>query len=892
MSRELLQKVYDPAQVEAKWYPFWEQRGYFTADNTSTKPRFCIVIPPPNVTGSLHMGHALQHTLHDILVRWKRMSGYNTLWLPGTDHASIAVHYVLDKQLEQQKKTRFDLGREEFLKLAWQWKKTSGGTILNQMRRLGVSVDWTRERFTMDEGLSRAVQEVFIRLYEEGLIYRGEYIVNWCPRCKTAISDLEVVYVPTHGKLWHIKYPLIGSEGHVSVATTRPETMLGDTAVAVHPEDPRYQSLVGGKVLLPVMNREIPVIADSIVDREFGTGVVKVTPAHDAHDYEAGLRHNLRKITVIDESGTMTKEAGAYAGMDRFACRHELVERLAADGFLLKVEDYEHNVGHCDRCSAVVEPKISMQWYLKVESLAKPAIEVVENGKIQFVPDNFKKRYFEWMYNIHDWCISRQLWWGHRIPAWYCDACGQIIVSRTTPQACSKCGGALRAETDILDTWFSSALWPFSTLGWPDDTQDLRVFYPTDVLITGPDIIFFWVARMIMMGLKFMKDVPFRQVHINGIVRDASRKKMSKTRGNVIEPLELVDQYGADAVRFTLSSMAVPGTDIPFSTDRMKGYSAFANKVWNAARFVLMNLDETQSPVSAATVDELLAKKRDQMPLEDLWILHRLNQVSGEISEALDKFRFHDASSLIYQFIWHELCDWYIELVKPVLTSPSAKGEEKERRITVLIHALDSALRILHPFMPYLTEEIWQKVPHNGESIMIQEFPQPRRVREDAAAAQDMQDLMDLIVSVRSSRAELNIDPKKMLDCAVVIPDLRTREHVRQNAEKIKYLARLGRVDFADAVPGGMLKGVWRLGEFGLAIQGVIDYEAERDRLQRELERTRGEIEKILKKINSHEFIARAPESVVEENRARHTELIERMQKLETNLNQLPSAAE
>ncbi len=890
MPRELLQKVYDPAQVEAKWYPFWEQRGYFTADNTSTKPRFCIVIPPPNVTGSLHMGHALQHTLHDILIRWKRMSGYNTLWLPGTDHASIAVHYVLDKQLEQQKKNRFDLGREEFLKLAWEWKRTSGGTILNQMRRIGVSVDWTRERFTMDEGLSRAVQEVFIRLYEEGLIYRGEYIVNWCPRCRTAISDLEVVYTPTHGKLWYINYPLIGSEGHVSVATTRPETMLGDTAVAVHPEDPRYQSLIGRKVLLPVMNREIPVIADNFVDREFGTGVVKVTPAHDAHDYEAGIRHNLPRVTVIDENGLMTEAAGVYQGMDRFTCRHELVERLSAEGYLRKVEDYEHNVGHCDRCSTIVEPKISLQWYLKVETLAKPAIEVVENGRIQFVPDSFKKRYFEWMYNIHDWCISRQLWWGHRIPAWYCDACGTVIVSRTTPEACSKCGGSLRAETDILDTWFSSALWPFSTLGWPDDTTDLRVFYPTDVLITGPDIIFFWVARMIMMGLKFMGDVPFYQVHINGIVRDANRKKMSKTRGNVIEPLELIDQYGADAVRFTLSSMAVPGTDIPFSTDRMKGYSAFANKVWNAARFVLMNLDESQVSVSGSAVDDLISKQRDQVPLEDLWILHRLNQVSGEIAEALDKFRFHEASSLIYQFIWHELCDWYIELVKPVLTDPAAQGDERKGRIAVLVHVLDYALRILHPFMPFLTEEIWQKMPHDGESLMVQAFPQPGKLRENAAAARDMQDLMDLITSVRSARAELNIDPKRMLDCALVVPDRQTREHVMRNLSKVKYLARLDKVDFREVIPGNLLKGVWRLGEFGLAIRGAIDYEAERERLIKEQARVKGEIEKILKKINSHEFIARAPESVVVENRNRHAELVERLQKLETNLNQISSS--
>jgi valyl-tRNA synthetase len=890
MSRELLEKTYDPKLVEAKWYLFWEGKGYFRAENGSDKPRFSIVIPPPNVTGSLHMGHALQHTLHDILVRWKRMSGFNTLWLPGTDHASIAVHYVLDKQLESRKLSRFELGRKKFMELAWEWKKTSGGTILNQMRRMGVSCDWTRERFTMDEGLSRAVQEVFVRLYEEGLIYRGEYIVNWCPRCKTAISDLEVVYQPTRGKLWYVKYPVVGEQRFVCVATTRPETMLGDTAVAVHPEDTRYRDLVGKRVLLPVMNREIPVIADSFVDRQFGTGAVKVTPAHDPNDYEAGLRHKLPKITVIDENGRMTDQAGGFAGMDRFFCRKELVEQLEASGLLLKAEDHEHNVGQCDRCSAVVEPKISMQWYLKVDSLAKPSIEVVENGRIQFIPDPFKKRYFEWMYNIHDWCISRQLWWGHRIPAWYCDACGDIVVSRTTPTACQKCGGALREETDILDTWFSSALWPFSTMGWPDNTPDLREFYPTDVLITGPDIIFFWVARMIMMGLKFMGDIPFRQVHINGIVRDANRKKMSKTKGNVIEPLQLIDEYGADAVRFTLSSMAVPGSDIPFSTDRMKGYSAFANKIWNAARFVLMNLKETDSCVDPAEIDEILRSEAAEVPVEDRWILHRLNQVSSEIAEALDKYRFHDASSAIYQFIWHELCDWYIELMKPVLIDNATPGATRDMRVKVLVHVFDHTLRILHPFMPFITEEIWQKLPHRGESIMVQGFPEPRRQREDERAVQCMQDLMDLIVGLRSARAEMNIEPRKQLDVVLVIPDDNCRALVRANVDKIRLLTRLQTVEFASALPAErvLLKGVWRLGEFGLDLKGAIDLEAERERLSREGDRIKSEIEKLLKKINSHEFIARAPESVVAENKARHAALVERLARVDSNIAMFP----
>jgi valyl-tRNA synthetase len=889
MSCEPLAKSYVPGEFEQKWYSFWEQKGFFKADNTSVGPRFSIVIPPPNITGSLHMGHALQHTLHDILVRWKRMSGFNTLWLPGTDHASIAVHYVLDKQLDGRKQSRFDLGRDEFMKLAWEWKKTSGGTILNQMRRMGVSCDWSRERFTMDEQLSRAVVEVFVRLYEEGLIYRGEYIVNWCPRCKTAISDLEVVYEPANnGRLWHIRYPVAGTAESVVVATTRPETMLGDTAVAVHPEDSRYAGLVGKTVILPVMNREIPIIADSFVDREFGTGAVKVTPAHDPNDYEAGLRHGLAKVTVIDDDGTMTASAGPYQGMDRFDCRKKLVQRLEHEGHLLRIDDYSYNVAQCYRCKTIVEPKISLQWYLKVETLAKPAIDAVESGQIQFVPDNFKKRYFEWMYNIHDWCISRQLWWGHRIPAWYCDACGEIIVSRTTPSRCSRCGSALRAEEDILDTWFSSALWPFSTLGWPENTDDLRTFYPTDVLITGPDIIFFWVARMIMAGLKFAGDIPFRQVHINGIVRDQVGKKMSKTLGNIIEPLELLDEYGADAVRFTLSSMAVPGTDIPFSTDRMKGYSAFANKVWNAARFVLMNLREEDTSVVPEQVEALVAKSREAMPLEDRWILHRLNQVTAGISDSLEKFRFHEASALIYQFIWHELCDWYIELVKPVLTNASLPESERRPRILVLVHTMDFALRLLHPFMPFITEEIWQRIPHQGESIMMQPFPPVRDALEDAGASQKMQDLMDLIVAIRSLRAEMNIDPKRSLDTVLAIGFPEGKDLVSRNMTKVKTLARLNAVEFSDSPSGNLLRGVCRLGEFGLDVHDAINVVSERDRMQKEIKKIGEEIEKILKKINSPDFVARAPEHVVAENRARHEELLDRQRKVESNLKRLP----
>ncbi len=888
MPSELIAKSYSPEEFEEKWYDFWEKKGYFLADSNKEHPRFSVVIPPPNVTGSLHMGHALQHTLHDILVRWKRMLGNNTLWLPGTDHASIAVHYVLDKQLSAQNKNRFDLGREEFLKLAWKWKKESGGTILNQMRRMGVSCDWSRERFTMDSGLSKAVVEVFVRLYEEGLIYRGEYIVNWCTRCKTAISDLEVVYQSSKGKLWYLKYPVIGSDDFLSVATTRPETMLGDTAVAVHPEDSRYQHLIGKRVLLPVQEREIPVIADSFVDREFGTGVVKVTPAHDPNDYEAGKRHGLDRVTVIDDNGLMTEAAGEYSGMDRYACRKKLIEKLEEKGLILKIEDYEHNVGHCDRCSTAVEPKISIQWYLKVESLAKPAIEAVENGKIRFIPDTFKKRYFEWMYNIHDWCISRQLWWGHRIPAWYCDACNEVYVSRETPSHCKKCNGTLREESDILDTWFSSALWPFSTMGWPEDTPDLKRFYPTDTLITGPDIIFFWVARMIMMGIKFTGDIPFREVHINGIVRDAERKKMSKTKGNIIEPLDLINTYGADAVRFTLSSMAVPGTDIPFSSDRMKGYSAFANKVWNAARFVLMNLDEKSPAVEPEYIDSLLEEKSQELQLEDRWILDRLNHVSSEVSQELEKYRFHEASGILYHFIWHELCDWYIELIKPILTDPEAPQEERGIRTKILIHVLDNALRMLHPFMPFITEEIWQKIPHKGESIMTQDFPTFHPVRGNAEASQEMQDLMEMISEMRSLRAEMNVDPKKVLNAVLSIPDENDKRLVSENLDKVRFLVHLDGIQFADMIPEKMLRGVWRLGEFGLDLAGAIDIDAEKERLRRESFRILTQMDKLEKKLKDKAFLPRAPENIVKENRLRYEELKERSEKIQSNLKNLP----
>ena len=887
--RETLDKAYESALVEQQWYPYWEREGYFLADSASGKPRFSIVIPPPNVTGSLHMGHALEHTLHDVLVRWKRMHGMNTLWLPGTDHASIAVHYVLDKQLASAQKTRFDLGREKFLELAWKWKQESGNTILNQMRRMGVSCDWSRERFTMDPGLSHAVREVFVRLYEEGLIYRGEYMVNWCPRCNTAISDLEVTYEVTQGKLWHIKYPFMGEDDSVVVATTRPETMLGDTAVAVHPDDDRFNSLIGKRVLLPRMNREIPVIGDTFVDREFGTGVVKVTPAHDPNDYAVAQRHQLPVLTVIDGSGSMTSEAGPYAGLDRLECRSQLVEWLRDEGYLLKEEDHEHNVGYCTRCAAPIEPRVSLQWYLRIKPLAQPAIEAVERGEIQFVPESYTQRYFEWMHNIHDWCISRQLWWGHRIPAWHCDACRTVIVSRNEVSDCDRCKGPLRPETDILDTWFSSALWPFSTLGWPEKTKDLDAFYPTNTLITGPDIIFFWVARMIMMGLKYMGEVPFKTVHIHGIVRDSNRKKMSKTMGNIIEPLALVDEYGADAVRFTLASMAAPGADIPFSTERMKGYRAFANKIWNAARFVLMNLPAEVEPATGEGVRRLLSERRSSVPLEDRWILHQLNQLVSKVDTELEKFRFHDASSLVYQFLWHEFCDWYIEIIKPFLASTDRDPEQKRPRITTLVYLLDSTLRVLHPFMPFITEEIWQKIPHRGESIMQQPFPRFDAAFEDFSASAEMEVVMGLVTGLRALRSEVSMNPRLRLQAYTIPSDGSTGSLIEANLEKIQHLAQLSALDCVQSFPSGvrLLRGVSGAGEFGLDLADAINWSEERDRLEKEQNKLEAEIDKIRKKTENEDFLTRAPANVIEQNRSRQNELGERLEKITAYLHQI-----
>jgi valyl-tRNA synthetase len=882
-----LPKAYEPAQAEAKWYAWWEARGYFQAHLDSPAQRYSIVLPPPNVTGSLHMGHALNITLHDILVRWKRMNGFDVLWLPGTDHAGIATQNVVERRLAAEGVHRTDLGREKFEQVVWQWKDQAENNILTQIRRLGCSCDWSRKRFTLDEGLSRAVREVFVRLYNDGLIYRGEYLVNWCPRCSTAISDLEVNYEPTEGRLWRLRYPVKDSQELVVVATTRPETMLGDTAVAVHPEDERYRALVGRTVVLPLMNREIPIIADSFVEREFGTGVVKVTPGHDPNDFEAGLRHKLPIVKVIGEDGKMTPAAGAYAGLDRYEARKRVVADLEAQGLLVLTEKYSHNIGHCQRCDTVIEPLVSRQWFVKVKPLAGPAIEAVEDGRTVFVPDSYSKVYFEWMNNIHDWCISRQLWWGHRIPAWYCDACGEMIVARETPKSCPKCGGALRQESDVLDTWFSSALWPFSTMGWPDRTPELKTYYPTSVLVTAQDIIFFWVARMMMMGLRFMEDVPFRSVYINGLVRDERGQKMSKSRGNIIDPLEIIDEYGTDAVRFTLAVMAVPGTDIPFSISRMAGYRAFCNKIWNAGRFLLLNLADDQGPADASAVGGLW--KSDALELAHRWMLGRLQQVIALCNDNLEKYRFHEASNELYHFFWHEFCDWYIELIKKAV-SGAGTPEEQERARTVALYAFDTALRLLHPFIPFITEELWQRFPHSGESLMLASFPHARMEWVDQTAIRRMERLQDLITAVRTARAENNIDPRKKLAMRLVSSpeDGAFAQSQKAQLMNLAQLKEVSLVSALDSQEGRSVHGVAAIGEFALALDEAVDVEAERQRLVKQISRLREDTEKLSGKLENADFVQRAPAAVVEANRKRLQEALQQLGVLQEKLNELP----
>ncbi len=791
-----IDKVYEPQRFEPHWAQRWIDAGVFRPADNPSAPVFCLVIPPPNVTGSLHIGHMLEHTEIDVTIRWHRMRGDNTLWLPGTDHAGIATQMVVERKLAEEGLDRRTLGREEFVKRVWEWKEEYGGTIKRQMIQLGASCDWSRERFTLDPGLSRAVREVFVRLYEKGLIYRGEYMVNWCPRCHTALSDLEVVRDETQGNLWHIRYPVDDTGRHLVVATTRPETMLGDTAVAINPADERYTAFHGKMALLPLMNREIPVILDELADPKFGTGVVKVTPAHDPNDFEAGKRHNLPKIQVIGEDGRMTAQAGAYAGLDRFEARRRVVADLEDLGLLEKIEPHSLAIGKCQRCKTVVEPLVSTQWFVKTKPLAEPAIRAVENGSIRIIPENHAKTYFEWMYNIRDWCISRQLWWGHRIPAWHCGDCGDITVARETPAACGQCGSAkLEQDPDVLDTWFSSALWPFSTLGWPEETADLKTYYPTSLLITGFDILFFWVARMIMMGLEFMGDVPFREVYIHGLVRDAERQKMSKTRGNVIDPLEVTEKYGTDAVRLGLLIGAAPGTDIVLTEERLASSRAFANKIWNAARFLFMNMERSQV---APSIPDSAAPET----LEDRWMLSRLNRCAEAAGRAIAQYRYHEAAQVLWQFVWHEFCDWYVEIKK--LRFVENSGLTNDWRNVLFV--FETALRLLHPLMPFLTEELWQRVaagdPGRPVSIALAAYPQPDPAAFDDAAERDMQVLQEIITVARNIRAEMKADPRQQLG-GVLYSQTGTVELARCHLDVIQKLANVNLDVQAGAAPRG-----------------------------------------------------------------------------------------
>jgi valyl-tRNA synthetase len=849
---KVLDKSYDPKPVEERWSRFWIEAGLFTPEVPSAKPKFSLVLPPPNVTGSLHMGHALCFTLPDIISRWKRMKGYNVLWLPGTDHASIAVHNVIEQSLKEKGLSRETLGREEFLKVAWEWKRKYGGIITGQLKKLGCSLDWTRERFTMDEGFSRAVRLVFVSLYKEGLIYRDYYLVNRCPRCNTVLSDIEIEHREVQGKLYYIKYPLLEGEGAIVVATTRPETMLGDTAVAVHPDDERYKSFHGKTLVLPLVNRKIPVITDSRVEKDFGTGAVKVTPAHDPVDFELGKLHGLEQVIVIDGSGKMTEAAGAeFQGLDRFECRRRVVGRLQEQGLLIKVEDYPHMVGHHDRCKTVIEPHLSWQWFVKMAPLAKEAIRVVEDGTIQFIPANWAKSYFEWMYNIHDWCISRQLWWGHRIPAWFCRPCGEIIVAMEAPAKCPKCGGGeLVQDEDVLDTWFSSALWPFGTMGWPEKTVDLEMFYPTDLMGTAFDIIFFWVARMIMMGLKFMGEIPFRQVFINGLVRDFRRRKMSKSEGNIIDPLEMIEKYGTDALRFTVAALAIPGMDLSLSEERMLGYKAFVNKIWNASRFVLMNLDEEPAAIAES-----------ELTLADRWIRSRLARITVELEAALDQYKFYEAAEKIYQFVWHEFCDWYIEMAKPSLQAGNRTTQ------AVLSGALDHILKLLNPFMPFVTEEIWSHLQGHGKSLVTAAFPKSEAADVDPHAEEEMSLLQDLVVEVRTIRAENKISPQKKIAILLKAPGEKEKGFIPEIRAYILALANGSEVRVEDrfAPEARLLKGVAGSWEVAIPLEGAGDLEAERARLEKEIKKVEAEIEKLEGRLQKKDFLERAPGPVIEE---------------------------
>ncbi len=849
-----LAKQYDPKDVEDRIYKFWLDGKYFHAKCDPEKKPYTIVIPPPNITGQLHMGHALDNTLQDILIRYRRMQGYDALWLPGTDHASIATEAKIVEAMRKEGITKDDIGREGFLKRAWEWKEKFGGRIIEQLKKMGSSCDWDRERFTMDEGCSKAVKEVFVNLYNKGLIYRGERIVNWCPHCLTSISDAEVEYEDQAGHFWHLRYPFKDGSGYLELATTRPETMLGDTAVAVNPNDERYKDIVGKTLILPIVHREIPVIADDYVEMDFGTGCVKITPAHDPNDFEVGLRHNLEVIDTFTDDAHIKPEWGKYAGMDRMEARKAIVEDLEKEGAIVKIEDYSHNVGVCYRCHSSIEPKVSKQWFVKMEPLAKPAIDCVKNGEVKFVPERFDKTYYHWMENIKDWCISRQLWWGHRIPAWYCDECGEVVVSKETPTVCPKCGcNHLTQDPDTLDTWFSSALWPFSTLGWPDKTPELAHYFPTSTLVTGYDIIFFWVARMIFSSVENMHERPFDTVFIHGIVRDAQGRKMSKSLGNGIDPLIVIDQYGADALRFTLATGNSPGNDMRFSDEKVGASRNFANKLWNAARFILMNLGE----------DEKAPHIPDELALEDKWILSLFNKLTKEVTDNLDKFELGIAVQKLYDFIWDVFCDWYIEISKIRLNSGDEKAAQTAR--DMLVYIMSNTLKLLHPFMPFITEEIWQTLPHEGESIMISQWPVYKDEYDFSVEEQEMDRIMEAVRAIRNRRAEMNVPPSKKAKYYIATAHKDTFEKAGIFMQRLASCseAEIGdsfEIDDAVCIVTTDAKIYIPLGE-------LVDFEKEIARLNKEKEKVLKDLEFIDKKLNNENFVAKAPKAVVDGQR-------------------------
>jgi valyl-tRNA synthetase len=886
MNQDLLTKGYEPQDVESRWYVFWEKEGLFDAHLDPSPKRYSIVIPPPNVTGVLHMGHALNNTLQDILCRYRRHRGDNVLWMPGTDHAGIATQNVVERKLAEDGLDRHQLGREKFIEAVWQWRRKYGSAITNQLKRLGASCDWKRERFTMDEGLSLAVRKVFVQLYDEGLIYRGNYIINWCPRCSTALADLEVEHEETDGHLYHIRYPYQDGAGGVVVATTRPETMLGDTAVAVHPDDERYRDAAANAVILPLMDRVIPVIRDKYVDMSFGTGALKVTPAHDPNDYDIGLRHDLPVIKAIGDDGRMTDAAGRFEGLDRFDCRKAVVDALEAGGYLVKIDNYRHSVGHCYRCKDIVEPNLSRQWFVKTAPLAQKAITAVKEGRTRIVPEIWTATYFDWMTNIRDWCISRQIWWGHQIPAWTCGACQELIVAMEAPAACPACGSAaLVQDTDVLDTWFSSALWPFSTMGWPERTPLLEIFYPTSVLVTGFDILFFWVARMMMMGIHFMGDVPFRDVYVHALVRDEDGKKMSKSKGNVIDPLSVIDTYGTDAFRFTLAAFAAQGRDIKMSEKRIEGYRHFINKLWNAARLCLMHLTGRQPEPGP-----------DGHSLPDRWILSRLQALTVTVSDAIDGYRFNEAAGALYNFVWHEFCDWYLEAIKPVLYDKRGAGQ-KSATLVVFRRVLGDTLILLHPFIPFVTEEIWHKLPGAEGSLMRAVHPlddtRSAALVHDHDAESQMKLITDIITGVRNIRGEMDLPPALELTVELQSEDKKVRTTVAEHRDIILSLARVKGLSIVEPgkKPASAATTIIEGGTLFVPLEGIIDFEKEAERLQKRINKVNADLLPVVKKLNNEDFLKKAPADVVAGAREKQDLLHLTLRKLESTLTKVRELA-